>query len=105
MSRIIERRDRIAGCRLAHTAVAQGDTRSSSIAAASIVAKLTRDSLMIRYGRLYPEYEFDRHKGYATRAHLDVLKRREATELHRRSFGPVAMLEIGQLNLTFNSPG
>ena len=91
----------IAGCRLAQTPVVEGDARSVSIAAASIVAKVTRDSLMTEYGRLYPEYGFERHKGYGTTAHLDVLKRRGSTELHRRSFGPVAMLEVGQLALAF----
>jgi ribonuclease HII len=98
---LVDGKRRIAGCDLAQTAVVEGDARSVSIAAASIVAKVTRDSLMTEYGKAYPEYGFERHKGYGTAAHFDALKRRGPTELHRRSFGPVAMLDVAQLALAF----
>jgi ribonuclease HII len=66
-----------------------GDAHSASIAAASIVAKVTRDSQMTAYGRRYPEYGFERHKGYATAFHIAALGRFGALALHRRSYAPV----------------
>jgi ribonuclease HII len=70
-------------------AVVEGDARSASIAAASIVAKVTRDSLMAEYGELYPEYGFERHKGYATAAHVAALTRFGPLVVHRVSCAPV----------------
>jgi ribonuclease HII len=67
----------------------EGDARSVSIAAASIVAKVTRDELMTGYARLYPGYGFEGHKGYATAAHLAALSRLGPLSLHRRSCAPV----------------
>jgi ribonuclease HII len=79
----------IAGCRLGQTPVVDGDARSASIAAASIVAKVTRDGLMTEYARACPGYGFERHKGYATAAHLAALTRLGPLSLHRRSCAPV----------------
>ncbi len=74
-------------------ALVKGDARSCSIAAASIVAKVTRDRLMRQLAGRYPEYGFDRHQGYGTNAHLQALQRYGACPEHRRSFAPVkAML-------------
>lgn len=67
-------------------AISGGDRKSVSIAAASIVAKITRDRLMVRYHRKYPEYGFDRHKGYGTREHFLKLKKFGPSSIHRRSF-------------------
>ena len=67
-------------------AVIKGDTSSYSIAAASIVAKVTRDRQMIEIDRLYPEYGFARNKGYGTKEHIEVLKRIGPCPIHRRSF-------------------
>ena len=75
------------GC--ASRAVIGGDTLARSIAAASIVAKVTRDRLMADLGRAHPGYGFERHMGYGTRAHLDALSRLGASPIHRRSFAPV----------------
>ena len=61
-----------------------------SIAAASIVAKVTRDRLMKHCGVIYPDYGFERHKGYGTVAHMRALKDYGPTPLHRKSFAPVA---------------
>ena len=61
-----------------------------SIAAASILAKVHRDRIMIEYAKTYPQYEFDRHKGYGTRLHLDALNTHGPCEIHRQSFAPVA---------------
>ncbi len=66
----------------------KGDARSASIAAASIVAKVTRDRMMRRLCPLYPAYGFSRHAGYATRAHLDAIVRHGPTPYHRLSFAP-----------------
>ncbi len=68
----------------------RGDSRSISIAAASIVAKVTRDRLMEDYHRRYPAYGFDRHKGYPTRAHREAVKTLGCCPIHRRSFRGVA---------------
>jgi ribonuclease HII len=66
--------------------VTRGDSRSLSIAAASIVAKVTRDRLMADYHRLYPVYGFARHKGYPTRAHREAVQAHGCSPIHRRSF-------------------
>lgn len=67
----------------------KGDARSFSIAAASIVAKVTRDALMTELDARYPEYGFAAHMGYGTRAHLDAIERHGPCPAHRRSFAPV----------------
>jgi len=72
-----------------------GDARCLSIAAASIVAKVTRDRLMIAYDAHNPRYGLAAHKGYATLAHLEALARYGPCALHRRSFAPVAMASQG----------
>lgn len=69
--------------------VKKGDGKSLSIAAASIVAKVTRDRLMKRYSIIFPEFGFENHKGYGTKMHLKALKEHGATPLHRKSFKPV----------------
>jgi ribonuclease HII len=70
--------------------VKHGDRRCTAIAAASIVAKVTRDRLMIRLGLIHPGYGFERHKGYSVPEHVDALARLGPTIHHRRSFAPVA---------------
>ena len=65
-----------------------GDACSLSIAAASIVAKVTRDRLMVRLDGHHPKYGFARHKGYATLEHRDALLRHGPSVVHRRSFAP-----------------
>ena len=77
---------RIPGVTCAQRAIIAGDRRSASVAAASILAKVTRDSFMLRADRRYPEYGFRQHKGYATAAHLEALARLGPCPLHRRSF-------------------
>ncbi len=64
----------------------KGDAVTASVAAASIVAKVTRDRAMDRYHRRYPEYGFDTNRGYGTRAHWEALERFGPTPIHRRSF-------------------
>lgn len=75
-------------------AIVQGDARSLSIAAASVVAKVTRDRLMRDLDRTCPGYGFAEHKGYGTAAHLAALRRLGPTPHHRRTFGPVRQLQL-----------
>jgi len=69
--------------------IIKGDTLSISIAAASIVAKTTRDQYMIEMDKLFPEYQFKKHKGYGTKEHLDLLKLYGPTPIHRKSYEPI----------------
>ncbi|MDH3891293.1 MAG: ribonuclease HII [candidate division Zixibacteria bacterium] len=73
-------------------AIIGGDRRCRAIAAASIVAKVTRDRIMDRYQVLYPSFSFAQHKGYPTPVHLNELKQHGPSEIHRRTFKPVADL-------------
>ena len=73
-------------------AIIKGDAKCLSIAAASIVAKVTRDSMMRDLDEEYPGYGFAQHKGYATRQHLDGLESLGACRIHRRTFAPVRRL-------------
>lgn len=66
--------------------IIKGDAKSISIAAASIIAKVTRDRLMVSYDEIYPEYGFASNKGYGAKAHLDALKKYGPTPIHRRTF-------------------
>lgn len=66
--------------------IIKGDAKSQSIAAASIVAKVTRDHLMKEYDKLYPEYGFAKHKGYGTAAHIKAIKEYGPCPIHRRTF-------------------
>ncbi|MGE3310897.1 MAG: ribonuclease HII [Limisphaerales bacterium] len=75
------------------TALVRGDSRSYSIAAASILAKVTRDRLMVALDATWPGYGFARHKGYPTPDHLAALRRLGACPAHRRSFAPVSSLD------------
>lgn len=76
----------IPGLPMKQVPIIKGDAKSVSIAAASILAKVTRDHMMVEYDKLYPEYGFDRHKGYGTAAHLAALREFGPTPIHRRTF-------------------
>ena len=71
---------------LPQKAIVKGDQKCLSVAAASIVAKVTRDRIMIAYHREYPEYNFARHKGYGTQEHLQAIEKYGRCPLHRRTF-------------------
>jgi ribonuclease HII len=84
----------VRGLTVPHTALVAGDTLSLSIAAASIIAKVTRDRLMIALDAQYPQYGFARHKGYGVREHLEALRSHGPSPVHRRSFQPVAQAQF-----------
>ncbi len=83
------------GCACEHRAVVGGDGLSASIAAASVIAKVTRDRVMARLHLRYPEYGFDRHVGYATAAHQQAILRHGVCAQHRLSFASVAFQQLG----------
>jgi ribonuclease HII len=80
-----------------HKAIVKGDALSISISAASVIAKVTRDRMMVALDAEYPQYGFAAHKGYGTKRHLEALGKHGATPAHRQSFRPVA--ELNQMDL------
>lgn len=72
----------------------KGDARCLSIAAASVLAKVTRDRYMQRLAEEFPQYGFDRHAGYGTKAHLEAIRKYGVTIHHRRTFAPVSQMEL-----------
>jgi ribonuclease HII len=82
---------KIPGLALPQTRIVGGDRKSFCIAAASIIAKVTRDRLMQEFERLYPGYGFAEHKGYCTPEHIRIVEERGPSAIHRRSFSPVAL--------------
>lgn len=72
-------------------AIVQGDATIEQIAAASIIAKVTRDKQMVELDKLHPEYGFASHKGYSTKAHMEALQKYGPLKQHRRSYSPVAL--------------
>lgn len=82
-----------------HTAIVKGDAKSISIGAASILAKVTRDRMMIEYAKTYPQYGFEKHKGYPTKAHKEALMKYGVTPIHRKSFAPVQEAMHKQMSL------
>lgn len=84
-------------------AVVGGDSVVKSIAAASIIAKVTRDRLCLDYEAQYPQYGFARHKGYGTKEHMDALRHFGATPVHRQSFRPVQLTNPEMVNKKFTA--
>lgn len=84
----------VTGLPVPHTALVGGDGLSWSIAAASIIAKVTRDRLMLGLDAQFPQYGFARHKGYGVREHLEALRLHGPSPVHRRSFAPVAQAAV-----------
>ena len=82
------------GFLLPQTAIIKGDSKSFTIAAASIIAKVTRDKIMIKYEKTYPQYGFAKHKGYPTRQHILALKQYGLCPIHRRTFKVKALTEL-----------
>ena len=84
-----------------HESIIKGDAKSITIAAASILAKVTRDRIMDEYDLLYPEYGFKNHKGYCTKQHKEALFKYGVLDIHRRTFEPVKSLCSKQLHFDF----
>lgn len=76
----------IPGVDVMQVPIIKGDAKSVSIAAASILAKVTRDRMMVEYDQMFPEYGFAKHKGYGTKAHIDMIKEIGPCPIHRRTF-------------------
>ncbi len=76
----------IPGVDVMQVPIIKGDAKSVSIAAASILAKVTRDRMMVEYDQMFPEYGFAKHKGYGTKAHIDTIKEIGPCPIHRRTF-------------------
>jgi ribonuclease HII len=85
---------RVSNFPLPHDGIVKGDGKSLSIAAASIIAKVTRDRLMSKIDEEFPQFGFAKHQGYGTKAHLEALRTYGPCRHHRRSFKPVAQFSI-----------
>ena len=82
------------------TSIIKGDAKSISIAAASVMAKVTRDRMMYALDKKYPEYGFGSHKGYPTKKHVEAIKKYGLIDGYRKSYGPVKEILEGELNAT-----
>ncbi|PIS30220.1 ribonuclease HII [Candidatus Saganbacteria bacterium CG08_land_8_20_14_0_20_45_16] len=89
---LIDGRSSLKKLAIPQQAIIDGDALCASIAAASVIAKVTRDRIMLRYHLKHPQYNFAGHKGYGTREHFRLLKKYGPCPIHRRSFAPVAEL-------------
>lgn len=77
------------------TSIIKGDAKSESIAAASVIAKVTRDRMMEAEDKIHPEYGFAHHKGYPTKAHVDAIRKYGVLDLHRKTFEPIKSMVNG----------
>ncbi len=73
-----------------YESIIKGDSKSATIAAASIIAKVERDNYMVKLSKKYPEYGFEKHKGYPTKQHIEALNKYGVLDIHRKSYRPVA---------------
>lgn len=85
---------------IGYNAIIKGDAKSASIAAASIIAKVTRDRIMYEYDKKYPEYEFGKHKGYPTKRHIELLNKYGIIDGYRLTYGPVKKVLEGEESAT-----
>ncbi len=86
-------------CTIPHEAIIHGDALSISIAAASILAKTARDDYMVECSKRYPQYGFEQHKGYPTKAHLAAIQRYGVLPIHRQSYQPIKGYKNQQIQL------
>jgi ribonuclease HII len=100
---LIDGNQKIPNTSLSQEAIVDGDGLVKSIAAASIIAKVTRDRLIILADHEYPAYGFARHKGYGTAEHMDALRRLGPTLIHRKSFRPVQLANPETVNRRFSN--
>lgn len=83
---LVDALTKIDTCGIPYKSIIKGDALSYSIAAASIIAKVTRDKIMVKYNEIYPEYDFAKNKGYGTASHIAAIKEYGLCPIHRRSF-------------------
>lgn len=83
---LVDALTKIDTCGIPYKSIIKGDALSYSIAAASIIAKVTRDKIMVKYNEIYPEYDFAKNKGYGTASHITAIKEYGLCPIHRRSF-------------------
>ena len=88
----------IPGLILKQQAIVSGDRKIPQISAASILAKVARDVYMIKISEKFPDYGFERHKGYGTKKHLEILEKIGPCQIHRRSFKPISQLSLLENN-------
>ncbi len=89
---LVDGRTEIAGLKIPQIAIVKGDRKVFAIACASIIAKVTRDRMMKNYAKKFPDYGFEKHKGYGTKFHQAQLTTLGPCKIHRRSFAPMAKL-------------
>jgi ribonuclease HII len=87
---LIDGNRKVPGLSFNQKTIIGGDTKSACIAAASILAKVSRDKIMLEYAKRYPVYEFEKHKGYGTKKHIETLKKYGICPIHRLTFSPVS---------------
>ena len=78
--------------------IVKGDAKSLSIAAASVIAKVSRDRMMVELDKQFPEYGFARHKGYGTKAHIEAIRKHGPLDCHRKTFRPISEMNQGELS-------
>ena len=88
--------------KIPHNSIIHGDSRCASVAAASILAKVTRDEFMEKMDVKYPNYGFKKHKGYGTKAHMEALEKYGPCEIHRKTYAPVSKFFSKQLSFHFD---
>lgn len=86
---LIDGNHTIPNLKITQQAIVSGDAKSACIACASIIAKVTRDNMMLEYAKQYPQYNFEKHKGYGTKAHLEAIKQYGPCPIHRMTFAPL----------------
>ena len=89
---LVDGKTKIKGLLIEQQAIVKGDRKVFAIACASIIAKVFRDKMMVKYAKKYPEYGFEKHKGYGTKYHQAKLTSLGPCEIHRKSFAPVTKL-------------
>lgn len=89
---LVDGNHKIPDVQIPQEAVVSGDAKSQSIACASILAKVTRDRIMDEYAKQYPQYLFEKHKGYGTKTHIEAIKKFGACPIHRKTFAPINSL-------------
>jgi len=93
---LVDGNQKIPNLRIPQISIIKGDSLSLSVAAASILAKVTRDKIMLTYHKKYPLFFFDQNKGYATKTHIQALRTHGPCEIHRMTFRSVKMLKMKQ---------